>query len=80
MEGRFATQYHFIGNKLGGYDRNAWVGITEICTEHNKGQEKLIGNGVSKATFWISEYALASPCLSICRKSRDRRVRAVLGL
>ena len=31
MEGRFATQCHFIGNKLGGYDRNAWVGITEIC-------------------------------------------------
>ena len=54
--------------------------LFEVFTEHNKEQEKLIGNGVSKATFWISEYALASPGLSICRKSKDGKVRAVLGL
>ena len=32
--------------------------LFEVFTEHNHEQEKLIGNGVSKATYWISEYTV----------------------
>lgn len=32
--------------------------LFEVFTEHNKEQEKLVGNGVSKATYWISEYTV----------------------
>ena len=30
--------------------------LFEVLTEHNQAQEKLVGNGVSKATYWISVY------------------------
>ena len=30
--------------------------LFEVFAEHNKEQEKLVGNGVSKATYWISVY------------------------
>lgn len=30
--------------------------IFEVFTEHNDEQKKLVGNGVSKATYWVSEY------------------------
>lgn len=30
--------------------------LFEVLTEHNQTQEKLVGNGVSKATYWISVY------------------------
>lgn len=32
--------------------------LFEIFAEHNKEQEKLVGNGVSKATYWISVYTV----------------------
>ena len=32
--------------------------LFEVFEEHNKEQEKLIGNGVSKATYWISVYTV----------------------
>lgn len=32
--------------------------LFEIFEEHNKEQEKLVGNGVSKATYWISVYTV----------------------
>ena len=32
--------------------------LFEVFIEHNKEQEKLIDNGVSKATYWISEYTV----------------------
>ena len=30
--------------------------LFEVFTEHNQEQEKLIGNGVSKATYWVSVF------------------------
>ena len=30
--------------------------LFEVLAEHNQAQEKLVGNGVSKATYWISVY------------------------
>ena len=30
--------------------------LFDIVTEHNQEQEKLVGKGISKATYWISEY------------------------
>ena len=30
--------------------------LFEVFTEHNQEQEKLVGNGISKATYWISVY------------------------
>ena len=32
--------------------------LFELFEEHNKEQEKLVGNGVSKATYWISVYTV----------------------
>lgn len=32
--------------------------LFEVFEEHNKEQEKLVGNGVSKATYWISVYTV----------------------
>ena len=32
--------------------------LFEVFAEHNKEQEKLVGNGVSKATYWISVYTV----------------------
>ena len=32
--------------------------LFEVFTEHNQEQEKLIGNGVSKATYWVSVYTI----------------------
>lgn len=32
--------------------------LFEVFEEHNRGQEKLVGNGVSKATYWISVYTV----------------------
>ena len=32
--------------------------LFEVFEEHNQEQEKLIGNGVSKATYWISVYTV----------------------
>lgn len=32
--------------------------LFEVFAEHNQEQQKLIGNGVSKATHWISEYTV----------------------
>lgn len=32
--------------------------LFEVFEEHNKEQEKLVGNGVSKATYWISAYTV----------------------
>lgn len=32
--------------------------LFEVFEEHNQGQEKLVGNGVSKATYWISVYTV----------------------
>ena len=32
--------------------------LFEVFAEHNREQEKLVGNGVSKATFWISVYTV----------------------
>ena len=32
--------------------------LLEVFEEHNKEQEKLVGNGVSKATYWISVYTV----------------------
>ena len=32
--------------------------LFEVFEEHNKEQEKLVGNGVSKATYWISVYTI----------------------
>lgn len=32
--------------------------LFEVFEEHNKKQEKLVGNGVSKATYWISVYTV----------------------
>ena len=32
--------------------------LFEVFEEHNGEQEKLIGNGVSKATYWISVYTV----------------------
>lgn len=32
--------------------------LFEVFAEHNKEQEKLVGNGVSKATYWISVYTI----------------------
>lgn len=32
--------------------------LFEIFDEHNREQEKLVGNGVSKATYWISVYTV----------------------
>jgi len=32
--------------------------LLDVFEEHNMQQEKLLGNGVSKATFWISVYTL----------------------
>lgn len=32
--------------------------LFEVFVEHNRGQEKLVGNGVSKATYWISVYTV----------------------
>ena len=33
--------------------------LFEVFAEHNKEQEKLVGNGVSKATYWISVYTVS---------------------
>lgn len=33
--------------------------LFEVFEEHNKEQEKLVGNGVSKATYWISVYTVS---------------------
>lgn len=30
--------------------------LFDVFTEHNQEQEKLVGNGISKATYWISVY------------------------
>ena len=32
--------------------------LFDVFSEHNEEQRKLIGNGVSKATYWISEYTV----------------------
>lgn len=32
--------------------------LFEVFEEHNREQEKLVGNGVSKATYWISVYTV----------------------
>lgn len=32
--------------------------LFEVFEEHNQEQEKLIGNGVSKATYWVSVYTI----------------------
>ena len=32
--------------------------LFEVFAEHNKEQEKLVGNGISKATYWISVYTV----------------------
>ena len=32
--------------------------LFEVFEEHNREQEKLVGNGVSKATYWISVYTI----------------------
>lgn len=32
--------------------------LFEVFDEHNREQEKLVGNGVSKATYWISVYTV----------------------
>lgn len=32
--------------------------LFEFFEEHNREQEKLVGNGVSKATYWISVYTV----------------------
>ncbi len=32
--------------------------LFELFEEHNREQEKLVGNGVSKATYWISVYTI----------------------
>lgn len=32
--------------------------LFEVFEEHNQEQEKLVGNGVSKATYWISVYTV----------------------
>lgn len=32
--------------------------LFEVFEEHNKEQEKLVGNGVSKATLWVSVYTI----------------------
>lgn len=32
--------------------------LFEVFEEHNQEQEKLVGNGVSKATYWISVYTI----------------------
>lgn len=32
--------------------------LFEVFADHNQEQQKLIGNGVSKATYWISEYTV----------------------
>lgn len=32
--------------------------LFEVFAEHNQEQEKLIGNGVSKATYWVSVYTV----------------------
>ena len=32
--------------------------LFDVFSEHNEEQKKLIGNGVSKATYWISEYTV----------------------
>ena len=32
--------------------------LFEVFEEHNKEQEKLVGNGVSEATYWISVYTV----------------------
>lgn len=32
--------------------------LFEVFEEHNQEQEKLAGNGVSKATYWISVYTV----------------------
>lgn len=32
--------------------------LFEVFTHHNQEQNKLVGNGVSKATYWISEYTI----------------------
>ena len=36
--------------------------LFEVFAEHNKEQEKLVGNGVSKATYWISVYTVRLLC------------------
>lgn len=33
--------------------------LFEVFEEHNREQEKLVGNGVSKATYWISVYTVS---------------------
>lgn len=32
--------------------------LFEVFEEHNNEQEKLVGNGISKATYWISVYTV----------------------
>ena len=32
--------------------------LFEVFAEHNREQEKPVGNGVSKATYWISVYTV----------------------
>lgn len=32
--------------------------LFEVFSEHNQEQEKLVGNGVSKATYWVSVYTV----------------------
>lgn len=32
--------------------------LFEVFEEHNREQEKLVGNGASKATYWISVYTV----------------------
>ena len=36
--------------------------LFEVFEEHNREQEKLVGNGVSKATYWISVYTVRLLC------------------
>ncbi len=43
---------------LGKVERLNEKALFEVFEEHNQEQEKLIGNGVSKATYWVSVYTV----------------------
>lgn len=51
--------------------------LFEVFEEHNQEQEKLVGNGVSKATHWVSVYTIRllryNPQIQISAESETKR-------